>query len=197
MAPITRGAVLFNPIRNRRCISLLTDSLKGGPLVVPEDSSEAAAALIPRVKCNLLDGQCIGSQQASRMPHADTSQDGHRRFTKRGGESRHQRRADQPYRSAQGLNTEVRPSRDVMPFRQTRALSAGHSNAKSAPPRVCRSQIATKQGQQYELEQRRRHWVPADLARGKFNHRIAHEPVELIIRIKGFDYRRSERSKEI
>jgi hypothetical protein len=38
---------------------------------------------------------------------------------------------------------------------------------------------------------------PTDLARGKFNHRIAYELVELIIRIKGFDYRRSERSKEI
>jgi len=35
--------------------------------VLPEGSSEAAAALIPRVKCNLLDGQCIVSQQASRM----------------------------------------------------------------------------------------------------------------------------------
>src|SRR6516225_10272798 len=31
-----------------------------GPVVLPEGSSEAAAALIPRVKC-------IGSQQASRM----------------------------------------------------------------------------------------------------------------------------------
>ena len=38
--------------------------------MLPEGSSEAAAALIPRVKCNLLDGQCIGSQQA---PHAKTA----------------------------------------------------------------------------------------------------------------------------
>jgi hypothetical protein len=35
--------------------------------VLPESSSEAAAALIPRVKCNLLDGECIGGQQASRI----------------------------------------------------------------------------------------------------------------------------------
>ena len=35
--------------------------------MLPEGSSEAAAALILRVKCNMLDGQCIGSQQATRM----------------------------------------------------------------------------------------------------------------------------------
>jgi hypothetical protein len=34
---------------------------------LPEGSSEAAAALIPCVKCTLLDGQCTGSLQASRM----------------------------------------------------------------------------------------------------------------------------------
>ena len=38
---------------------------------------------------------------------------------------------------------------------------------------------------------------PTDLVRGKFNHRMVYELVEPIIRIKSFDYRRTERSKEI